>query len=121
MNQTFNGDVEAEISARATKMRANNTLKYNKIRIKIPHTKCQRVSTLAGHKLKQSPNEWPEPGLRLRSPCSMSGGLSRDSALRGALGSPFLSDSPPSPLLPPRPGRRSGAAAEILFPSVGPD
>lgn len=103
MNQTFNGDVEAEISARATKMRANNTLKYNKVNIKIQHTECQRVPSLARHKQRQSPNERPEPGLRLRSPRSVSpspgsGGAQpgRCSAL-GLWGAPSLAAvSPPA-------------------------
>lgn len=58
MNQTFNGDVETEISCKTTNLQANNTLKYNKVIIKIPHMKCHPLCPLSlGNKPRQS---WPE-------------------------------------------------------------
>lgn len=55
MNQTFNGDVETEISCKTTKSQANNTLKYNKVIIKIPRMECHPLCPLT--RTRQS---WPE-------------------------------------------------------------
>lgn len=56
MNQTFNGDVETEISCKTTKLLANNTLQYNKIIIKIPRTKRHPLSPLSlGDKTEAKP------------------------------------------------------------------
>lgn len=58
MNQTFNGDVETEISCKTTKLQANNTLKYNKVIIKIPRMRCHPLCPLSlGDKPRQS---WPQ-------------------------------------------------------------
>lgn len=58
MNQTFNGDVETEISCKTTKSQANNTLKYNKVIIKILCMRCHPLCPLLlGDKPRQT---WPE-------------------------------------------------------------